>query len=200
MPEEENNITCDCKISNRVISKNGVDLFTRQDGNLNDFLISAYEHFRLNYPKFYKMDNLCRLGLLAAEILLRDSFKKENYRPEEVGIVLANSHSSLDTDLKYYETTRGFASPSLFVYTLPNIVMGEICIRHKFKGENALFIQRKFNPEFIQEYVRDLLNNNILQACICGWVDLFAERHEAILYLIEKGSADLSREQKLNPK
>ncbi len=118
------------------------------------------------------MDNLSKLGWLASEILLKDSFKPEDYKPEEFGVVLANSNASLDTDLKYFETTKEFASPSLFVYTLPNIVIGEICIRNKFKGENAFFIQEKFDTGFIEQYVNNLVNSNILQACICGWVDV----------------------------
>lgn len=132
------------------------------------------------------MDNLSKLGWLAAEILLMDSPTRTNYNPEDVGVVLANANSSLDTDLKYFESTKTFASPSLFVYTLPNIVMGEICIRHHFKGENAFFVQEKFDAGFIEQYVNNLVNNNILQACICGWVDVLMEDYKAVLFLVER--------------
>jgi hypothetical protein len=135
------------------------------------------------------MDNLSKLGWLASEILLMDSFNKKNYTPEEVGVVLSNANSSLDTDLKYFETTKDFASPSLFVYTLPNIVMGEICIRNNFKGENAFFVQEKFDADFIEQYVNNLVNNNILQACICGWIDVLKEDYEAMLFLVERNNA-----------
>lgn len=135
------------------------------------------------------MDNLSKLGWLASEILLKDSFQSENYNPEDIGIVLANSNSSLDTDLKYFESTKDFASPSLFVYTLPNIVMGEICIRNKFKGENAFFVQEKFDANFVEQYVNNLVNNNILQACICGWIDVVKEDYQAMLFLVEKKSS-----------
>jgi hypothetical protein len=36
-----------------------------------------------------------------------------------------------------------------------------------------------------------LLNNNILQACICGWVDVLQEDYKAVLCLVEK-DADLT--------
>ena len=94
------------------------------------------------------MDNLSKLGWLASEVLLKNSFDKENYQPEEIGIVLANANSSLDKDIKYWESVQDMASPSLFVYTLPNIVIGEICIRNHFKGENALYIPRNLMPHF----------------------------------------------------
>ena len=134
------------------------------------------------------MDNLSKLGWLASEILLKDSFAHADYKPEEVGIVLANANASLDADLKYFETTKDFASPSLFVYTLPNIVMGEICIKNRFKGENAFFVQEKFDANFVEQYVNNLLNNNILHACIFGWIDVMQENCEAVLFLAEKKS------------
>jgi hypothetical protein len=81
---------------------------------------------------------------------------------------------------------RQFASPALFVYTLPNIVIGEICIRHHFQGENAFFIFEHFDANFIEQYVGNLVNNNILQACICGWVDCLGDGYKAALFLVEK--------------
>jgi hypothetical protein len=185
---EKNYITASCAISNHIVYKNENTVFENSNTTVNDFLLSAYNHFDFKYPKFYKMDNLSKLGWLGAEILLMGSFTKKNYAPEEVGVVLSNANSSLDTDLKYFETTKDFASPSLFVYTLPNIVMGEICIRNNFKGENAFFVQEKFDADFIEQYVNNLVNNNILQACICGWLDVLKEDYEAMLFLVEKNN------------
>jgi hypothetical protein len=187
--QENNYITASCQISNHTIYKNGEEIFRETISGLSGFLFSAYNHFDLKYPKFYKMDKLSRLGWLASEILLKNSFRAENYKPEKIGVVLANANASLDTDLKYFDSTKAFASPSLFVYTLPNIVTGEICIRNKFKGENAFFVQEKFDADFIKQYVNYLFNSNILHACICGWVDVLDENHEALLFLIEKNEA-----------
>ena len=65
-------------------------------------------------------------------------------------------------------------------------MIGEICIRNNFKGEDAFFIFEKFNAEFIHLYVANLLTNNVLKACICGWVDLVGEEYKAVLFLVEK--------------
>ena len=154
--------------------------------NSANSVVLFYRHLNGQYPKFYKMDSLSKLGWLANEILLQASFNKEKYKPDEVGIVLSNANSSLDTDIRYYDTTKTMASPALFVYTLPNIVIGEISIRHQFKGENAFFIFDNFNAEFIEQYVSNLINNNILQCCICGWVDVLNNNYNATLFLIEK--------------
>lgn len=153
--------------------------------NASDWLLSIYTFLKMDYPKFYKMDNLSKLGLLAAEILLMNGSQKK-YRPEDVGIVLANRNSSLDTDMKYYATSKAIASPALFVYTLPNIVIGEISIRHRLKGENAFFVSDGFDPAFMKHYIEDLVSSSAIEACICGWVDFFANEVEAALYMVEK--------------
>lgn len=193
-------ITATCMIRDRVVLKDGEPVFENRGaagggsasgnrgmgiGQMGQFLVSLYQHLGLNYPRFYKMDSLSKLGWLAAEILLKDSFRAENYRPEDVGIVLANANASLDTDLKYFETVAEIPSPSLFVYTLPSIVIGEICIRNNFKGETAFFVTDRFDAGFMEGYVRGLMKDNILKACIYGWVDLLGEKGEAVLFLME---------------
>lgn len=183
---KEKHISASCTINKGVVIKNGAKVFENNNTDLAGFLISIYQHFKLNYPKYYKMDNLSKLGWLAAEILLKGSFDKDNYQPEEIGIVLANASSSLDDDIKYFETTKDIASPSLFVYTLPNIVIGEICIRNNFKGKHAFFIQDTFDAGFMKQQVDYLLDKNILQACICGWVDVLEQEYKAVLFLVEK--------------
>ncbi|HJP62953.1 MAG TPA: hypothetical protein VJ844_05895 [Mucilaginibacter sp.] len=179
-------ITSNCIVSNGAVFSSGESLFESAETDLSAFLLSAYQRFQPNYPKFYKMDNLSKLGWLASEVLLKN-FDKDRYKPEEVGLVLANKNSSLDDDLKYWESANEvIASPSLFVYTLPNIVIGEICIRNQFKGEHTFYIQDKFDADFITKQVNFLLDNNILQTCICGWVDVLGEEYKAALYLVEK--------------
>ena len=182
----EKYITTSCIISNHVVYKNEQPVFGNKGVELAEFLLSAYHHFALQYPKFYKMDNLCKLGWLANEILLQSSFLKDKYQPEEIGVVLSNASSSLDVDIKYFESAKTIASPALFVYTLPNIVIGEISIRHQFKGENAFFIFDEFDAGFIEQYVSNLMNNDILQCCICGWVELLKDEYKVALFLIEK--------------
>ena len=183
---KENYITSSCIIYNKSVRKNGKLLFKNDGQRLTDFLQSAYQHVGFRYPKFYKMDNLSKLGWLATEVLLQDDFEAGKYTPESIGVVLANASSCLDTDRKYYDSTKDIASPALFVYTLPNIVIGEICIRHNFKGENAFFIFERFDADFMQQYVSNMINNDILQSCICGWVDVLGDEYKAVLFLVEK--------------
>lgn len=192
-------ISSSCKIDNRNVFKDGALLLT---GTMSgaEWLIQAYKHFSIDYPRFYRMDNLSKAGWLAAELLLKNVDLKL-YKPEDVGIVLANKSSSLDTDIKYFETTKAIPSPALFVYTLPNIVMGEISIRHRLKGENALFVSDRFEPGFITEYVESLFDGGSVECCICGWLDFFANDIDVALYLVEKrqnGNAVSFTEENIN--
>lgn len=181
-------ISASCVINDNVVYKNGRSLFENEKIELPEFLIAAYNHFGISYPKFYKMDALSKLGVLAADILLKDDFTIENYKAEDVGIVLSNANASLDTDIRYFETVKDMASPALFVYTLPNIVIGEISIKHRLKGENAFFIAEKFDMDFMQQYISNLFCNNVLHACICGWVEVLGNKYKTVLYLIEKNN------------
>jgi hypothetical protein len=181
-------ITASCVIRDNRIYEQG-RLAWEAPGGLADFLLSCYQHFGFQYPKFYKMDHLSKLGWLAAELLLSDGIKE--YRPEEMAVVLSNANSSLDTDYRYFASVMEIPSPALFVYTLPNIMIGEICIRHNFKGENAFFITSTFDAAFIGNYVRDLLDNGNARACICGWVEVLGDHYAAALFLTENKLAGL---------
>lgn len=179
-------ITATCIISDHAVYMNGKTAFEAPAAGSHDFLLSVYQYTGVPYPKFYKMDNLCKLGWLACELLLRQGFRSADYRPEEVAVVLSNANSSLDTDYRYFATVQDVPSPAVFVYTLPNIMIGEICIRHHFKGENAFFVFESFQPRFLAQYVHDLVDTGSARACICGWVDVLGEEYKAALFLVEE--------------
>jgi hypothetical protein len=182
--QTERYIVSSCLITANRVYQNGKVIF-ESPGTAEAFLDSLYAHFEIAYPKFHKMDSLCKLGFLAAEILLKDRAPENKLSETGTGLVLSNANASLDVDLKYSKTIQAGASPALFVYTLPNIVIGEISIRHRFKGENAFFVFKQFDGNFMTEYVNGLFENNLIKSCICGWVDILQEEYRAMLYLIE---------------
>lgn len=182
----ETYIISSCIIDKNIVLKNDLRVFEQEDVKLSAFLLSLYRYTKIDYPKFYKMDNLSKLGWLASEILIKDESVIQQFKPGEPGVVITNANASLDTDIKYYQTV-DVASPALFVYTLPNILIGEICIRNNFKGENACFVFEDFNAAFLKEYVDDLFTNGQLKLCICGWVDVLEEDYKAVLFLVVQG-------------
>lgn len=178
-------ITSSCIIRKSRVLKNEQVIFESKKRG-TDFLQEAYERLAVNYPKFFKMDNLCKLGMAAAHVLLSELDTKK-YHPDATGIVLSNKDASIEADINYYTSSLSYPSPSLFVYTLPNIVIGEMSIRYGFKGENAFFISEKFDGDWLYFYVHDLIQNNRLQSCICGWVDVVNDQFDACFFLVEAG-------------
>ncbi|WP_409966421.1 hypothetical protein PIECOFPK_00452 [Mycovorax composti] len=179
-------ITSFCKIRNHKVWRNEELIYERKTEG-TDILQDMYDQLTLNYPKFFKMDNLCKLGTLAAHVLLHH-LRLENYQPEDIGIVLSNSNASIEADVKYYESSKAYPSPALFVYTLPNIVIGEISIRYGCKGENAFFVSGQFDARLLHFYVMDLLRHQRIKACICGWSDVVNDTMEACLFFVEVGN------------
>ncbi len=180
-------ITADCAICNGSITSQGREvLSTGRDMPAADFLEEAYRRLEIGYSKFFKMDRLSKLGILAAEVLLAQGFDMTKYAPEHIGVVLGNTNASLDADIRYYESVKNIPSPALFVYTLPNIVIGEISIRHQLKGENAFFIAEGFDASLLHFYVTDLMRHHQVDCCIAGRVEIVGEAYEAILWLVEK--------------
>jgi len=192
MNNHQDIINASCTITRGKVFKNGKLIFESEATPVFDFLPKIYDFLTPDYPKFYKMDNLSKLGWLATEVLLGGKSGANLYPPEKTAVVLSNSNSSLDTDLRYFQTVTDYPSPSLFVYTLPNIVIGEICIRHKFQGENAFFVFEKFEPDFICDYTSALLHNGSADFCICGWVELLADQYKATLCLVAKNGSGIA--------
>lgn len=175
-----------CCIEKNKISVNGEIIFETEANKFSDFSKKVYQQLEVNYPKFFKMDNLSKLAFLGAELLLKneiDSAKENN-----IAIVFANKSSSLDTDLKYQESITDsenyFPSPAVFVYTLPNICLGEISIKYQLKSENSFFIFDEFNSEFLTNYPNLLLSTKKAEKVLCGWVELYKEEYKAFLYLV----------------
>ena len=153
------------------------------------------EHIRTLYKaldapnmKFYKMDDLAKAGYVAAEYLLRGHSLSERYLPTQIALVLENRSSSLDTDLAHQRIVNQHlaegASPAVFVYTLPNVVAGEICIRHRIQGENTFFIEDV--PGSAERYARSLIARGTARAVIYGRCEYFAGNYDVRLTLLEK--------------
>lgn len=172
-------------------------VFQSEEPDFGTFIREAYKKLGGNNLKFYKMDDLCKLGYIAAGYLLEG----KTFAPQEIAILLANASSSLHTDIRHQQLIDQngdeAASPALFVYTLPNVVSGEICIRHKIQGENTFFITQTYQPEKLEEYARIVMGKGNLKYGITGWCDLMGDTYKAEFKLIEnKNMEELIEELK----
>lgn len=189
--KKKRHVTRCVKVRENRILLNGKILF---EGNpqedFSSFIRNAYKALGFEDRKFYKMDDLCKLGYIAVGCLLQENGGTTGYAPGEVGIVLSNASSSLDTDLKHQRIieTEGDreASPAVFVYTLPNVVMGEICIRYKIQGENTFFISPDYPAAFIRRYAELVMEKRKLKACLIGWCEYLDGQYEARFEWLEQ--------------
>jgi hypothetical protein len=140
---------------------------------------------------------LSKLAFLGAELLLNT--ESDSKTENNTALVFANKSSSLDTDVKFQNSISDkenyYPSPAVFVYTLPNICLGEISIRHQLKSENSFFIFENFNPIFMENYSNVLLDTKKAEKVLCGWVEYYKEEYTAFLYLVAKEGTYLNNEQ-----
>ncbi len=157
------------------------------------FLKEIYNFAEVKYPKYFKMDGLSKLGFLAAEVLLQNIAISGT--AEKQGIVLENRASTWLIDMQHQETIndRGnyFPSPANFVYTLPNVMTGEICIRLGFKGENAVFVNSGFDPIFVVNYIKSLFAANKADFMLGGFVDADDEYYDAFMFYADRENQEL---------
>lgn len=165
-------------LDQRKLWKRKKELGEQEGKEHHSLLTSLYKQMIGNYPKFYKMDGLSRLGFVASEILLN---AEKGETDKERAIIFFNHSSSIASDRNYKESISDknnyFPSPSIFVYTLPNIVTGEIAIRNHFHGETSFFIlpdkDERMMEEILQASCRDVQSKSFLT----GWIDYEDERH-----------------------
>lgn len=172
-----------CQIVSSQIILNGKIIFENPQTSFPDFAKSAYQFLEISYPKFHKMDSLSKLAFITAEILLKGQ------TDPQTALVFSNKSSSLDTDLKYQQSINDienyFPSPAVFVYTLPNICVGEISIRHHLLSENAFFVLEKFDEGLLKTYASSFLRSGKATQVLCAWVELLGEDYESTAFLLK---------------
>ncbi|MGV0967090.1 3-oxoacyl-ACP synthase [Empedobacter falsenii] len=175
------------EIKNEQVWLNDELYFEDSSEDFGIFSKNFFKSFEIDYPKFYKMDHQSKLAFLAAEILLKDeNTLNEN---QDIALVFANLNSSLESDLKHQQSIQSadeiFPSPAVFVYTLANICLGEVSIRHRLKTEHAFFISENFNEEQLKKYANYLIQKNKAKKVVLAWVDYLKGDYEAKMYLID---------------
>ncbi len=165
------------RLTPQSLSVDGTPITTDRKGD--KMLTTLYKRFVGDYPKYYKMDGLSRLGFIASELLLQaeaEKGKTERFCPrDDRAVVLFGRHSSLQADRKFLNTISYpedyFPSPSVFVYTLPNIVTGEIAIRNKLHGETCYYALASHDETQMHEVLEATATDTALQSVISGWID-----------------------------
>jgi len=176
------------RITSEEVVVNGMPLATENRGSA--LLTEIYRKRVNDYPKFFKMDELSKLGFLATELLLK-SVGDRHADSEDRAVILFGRNGSLCSDCKFEQTIANaeefFPSPSVFVYTLPNIVTGEIAIRNRYYGETAFYMTGQRDEQLMRQTADATLADGSMQSAIWGWVDCgMDEQFEVYVALITK--------------
>lgn len=155
-----------------------------------ELLTALYHQYVGDYPKFYKMDGLSRLGFIASELLLQGEGRERFVPCDDRAVIFFNHSSSVSADRKYLESIADsenfYPSPSMFVYTLPNIVTGEIAIRNHYYGETSFYILPERDESQMETILRASYHDSATKSILCGWVDYVDDDHfEARLKILD---------------
>ena len=153
-------------------------------------LTEVYRGYVNDYPKYFKMDEAAKLGFLASELLLRAEGDRHDHS-DDCAVVLFGRSGSIVSDCRFQASLDGeegfFPSPSVFVYTLPNIVTGEIAIRNKYYGETSFIVVESCDAHIMARQLMNAFQDPMTQSILGGWLDCNDENHfEARLFLVEK--------------
>ena len=164
----------------------------KQDIGTDDICILNYLYKdRIgDYPRFYKMDGLARLGFVASELILAQEGQKRFVNNERRAVVFFNKYGTAHADMEYLKSISDednfYPSPSEFVYTLPNIVNGEISIRNEYCGETCFYILPEKDERRMNEILQTSFLDNKIDSILTGWIEYKSDKDfEAELFIIE---------------
>lgn len=158
------------------VSVNGRELEHEASGNA--LLTELYRNHIADWPKFFKMDTLSKAGFVASELLIKELGERRLGSEEFAqgcAIVLFGATASLCADRNYQETIQDkdnyYPSPALFVYTLPNIVTGEIAIRNHWRGETSFYVTEAPDAAQMAFHLACAFQDQVTDSILAGWVD-----------------------------
>ena len=185
---------CNYSIAHSVrITPQGATIDGKQidiDAEADSMLTALYKRYVDSYPKFYKMDRLSQLGFVASELLLNQEHPRLQQCADRA-VVLFNHSSSVWVDREYVKSIAVgddyFPSPSLFVYTLPNIVCGEITVRNGYHAETSFYILPNKDEDMMHQVLVSTFLDETIQSILTGWIDYEDDQHfEAELKIVKR--------------
>ena len=164
------NVSHKVRLTSDSVTLDGQVVPTQSKGR--DMLTELYKKYVGDYPRYYKMDILSKVAFVCSEMLLEAEGNRDGHG-EDRAVILFSHTASIASDNAFLRTiTDGYyPSPSVFVYTLPNIAAGEIAIRNGYHGETAFYILPQKADDMINMIVEASFGDRGTQSAICGWIN-----------------------------
>ena len=180
------NVSHKVRLTSDSVTLDGQVVPTQSKGR--DMLTELYKKYVGDYPRYYKMDILSKAAFVCSEMLLEAEGNRDGHG-EDRAVILFSHTASIASDRAFLRTiTDGYyPSPSVFVYTLPNIAAGEIAIRNGYHGETAFYILPQKADDMINMIVEASFGDRGTQSAICGWINCDDENiFEAEMAIMKK--------------
>jgi hypothetical protein len=154
----------------------GINVFGQQIDFVPGTWREVYRQVFADKPceHFGRLDPLCRYALTAAEIVGWPVAEEDESR-SELGLVLGTEFGCFSVDAEFLKGVKGAgAKPLKFLYTLPNIALGEIAIRHAVRGLNLCVMAGPESGLLALWQGHDLIADGEARGCLCVGADAVA--------------------------
>lgn len=125
--------------------------------------------------RYGRFDKYTRLGCAALALALRDAAIDCGNEQRSIGIVTSSKWETTKVDTEYYHGTLkeggAFASPNLFSYTLPGVMLGECAVQFGVKGPTVCVGETEKWGECALATALRLLDSMTVSVMVAGWVD-----------------------------
>ena len=165
--------------------------------------------FTKKSSRFGRFDHYTRLGCAAVGLALSEAGFDPQKKMPSTGFILAGQFGSFVTDIEFFNTMcdgGGFASPHLFSYTLPNIVIGECAHQFGFMGPTFCLDSNDGWGSQALCSASVYLRTHVAEAMLVGWIEVLPDQAPrgkegaVVLYIGKKASEDgLSLELEAEP-
>lgn len=177
-----------CQINDNKVLINGKRVeFDFVDGV--DWKKSIYKSLGIDYPKFYKMDDLSKLSILGIK-LIENSGGLDGFGDSDISMIFCNKNVSTYTDNKYRETLEiGMPSPSIFVYTLPSTCVGELTIFKKYYGSSCFYVTDSLESLPLNDLIEIELGKGY-KGVLFSWVEKSEDTDFGLFFTFNKSPTD----------
>lgn len=132
----------------------------------------AKDVFSSPHSRYGRFDDYTKLGCAAVSLTLKDAAPEG---AEGMGMIVSTLHDVLATDMDYYRTTLeeggALASPNLFSYTLPVIVLGECAVLFGLTGPTFCVGEEDGLGMTALENAAGMIRSGKAAGMLAGWID-----------------------------
>ncbi|MCS6981322.1 MAG: hypothetical protein N2110_05620 [Flavobacteriales bacterium] len=164
----------------RLLAAVPADLSASMEG-----LHDIYRKAAFNYPKFFKADGFCKAGLLT----VLPWWKTLRAHPRAIQgcmLLFTDSGCHLADEEHIKGMQNGSPSPAVFVYTLPNILLGEWSILLGWKGFGSCFLMPSCDVHQIQKIIELHRTDQKETPLLWGWCSAFPDRIAAAAFFCDQ--------------